>query len=395
MGHEDNNPLTYVLYNVETLAEELGTLAQRLIPPDTVTAQTAEGLRWLRSLAEIPVELREMSEFAEFAAEGARRICELVKSLRTFSRLDEAQNESLSLNDALETALSMTAKELSVRARVVRKLGLLPNVSAKQGELCQVFINLLVNASQAIEEGHVDANEIFVRTWSDDGEVFAAISDTGVGISADKLDKVFEPFFTTKPIGSGTGLGLSICTKLASSFGGRLSVKSKPRVGTTFTLSLPAVAPLAARAGPVDLDEEPLAVCASLRGRILVIDDEPIVRKVLDELLRAHDTVLAATGTEARGILLEDTAFDVILCDLMMPDLSGMELFAWLKVRDPLAAQRVVFITGGAFTPKTQAFLAAVNQPVIDKPFNPRSLRATVATLVHTARQGSSMESPA
>ncbi|MFO8070893.1 MAG: ATP-binding protein [Polyangia bacterium] len=386
-GHEVNNPLTYVLYNVETLAEDLPAVAGRLTPPDASTAQNEEGLRLVTSLAEARAELGEMSERARSAVEGARRIREIIKGMRAFSRVDEELIEPLSLNSLVETALTMAAKEISARARLVRDLGPVPNVSANRGQMCQVFLNLLVNAAHSIEEGRVDDNEISVRTRSEGGDVLAEISDTGAGISAGNLDKVFDPFFTTKPAGSGTGLGLSICMRIVSALGGTLSVESKVKVGSTFTVRLPAVAPSEDSEGPFANFDDTSAEGASPRRRILVIDDEAFVREALVGMLKDYETVVAASGTEGRSILVEDSEFDVILCDLMMPGLSGMDLFTWLKDRDPDAAKRVVFITGGAFTPKTQDFLAAVDPPTLNKPFDGAHLRASIATLIQEARR--------
>ncbi len=387
MGHEVNNPLTYLLYNLDTLAEDLPAIAKRLTPPNVSTARNEEGSRLVTLLAEARTELGEMSERARSAAEGARRIRNLVKGMREFSRVDEEHINPLSLNSLIEAALTITAKEISARARLVKDLGPVQKVSANHGQMCQVFLNLLVNAAHSIEEGQVDDNQISVRTWSEDGDVLAEISDTGVGIPTDNLDKIFDPFFTTKPIGSGTGLGLSICMKIVSALGGTLSVQSKVGVGSTFTVRLPTVVPSADSESPVAIDVDTRVEDVSPRGRILIIDDETLVCDALVGMLKEHETVVAASGKEGRSILVEDTEFDAILCDLMMPGLSGMDLFLWLKDRDPDTANRVVFITGGAFTPKTQEFLAAVNPPTLDKPFDSSRLRANISTLIHKARR--------
>jgi PAS domain S-box-containing protein len=387
MGHEVNNPLTYVLYILETLAADLPEVVKRLTSPDAPMGRDEGGHRLLPLLAEVHTELAEMSEQARTAVDGVRRIRDIVKTLRVLSRGDEEMIEPLSLSSALEAALAIADREISARARLVRDLRPVPKVAANQGRMCQVFLNLLVNAAQSIEEGHVEYNQITVCARSEGSDVLAEISDTGAGIAAKNLDKIFDPFFTTKPIGSGTGLGLSICANIVSALGGTLTVQSEVGVGSTFTVRLPTAESLTDSGGPAAGAVDSLAENVRLRGRILIIDDEDLVRQVLVEMLGDHETVVATSGTEARSILVEDTEFDVILCDLMMPDLSGMDLFAWLRDRSSDAANRVVFMTGGAFTTRASEFLAAVKPPTLNKPFGAARLQADIATLIHKARR--------
>lgn len=225
ISHEVNNPLTYLLFNLETLAEELPALVLRLAGPGS---------------GDVRPELDEMVEMLASAQHGARRIRDLVKGLRAFASVEEDLVEPLPFNALLRTALDLTASEIRGRARLVTELGEVPRVSANHGQMCQVFVNLLVNAAHSIEPGDVDGNEIRVRTWSEAGEVFAEIADTGCGIAPEDLGRIFDPFFTTRGIGSGTGLGLSIGTKIVSSLGGQLSVESKVGRGSRFTVRLPA-----------------------------------------------------------------------------------------------------------------------------------------------------------
>ena len=403
IAHEINNPLSYVLYDLETMAGELPAVAARLLPPESRAARHEEPADQEDALAATHSALAELGERARSALEGAQRVRDIVKSMRAFSHSCEERIEPLQLNDVLETALTMTAKEISTRARLVTDLDLLPPVAANKGQLCQVLLNLLINAAHAIETGHIDDNAVSVRTWSAGGDVLAAISDTGCGIPEHNLDQIFDPFFTTKPIGSGTGLGLAICMKLVTGAGGTLSVKSKVGAGSTFTLRLPAIATAAALAGdsppvaPGDaitndaIASDAIARDAPPRGRILIIDDESLVRRVLLGILKDHETVVADSGISGRDILADDLAFDVILCDLMMPGLSGMDLFSWLQQRDPAAARRVVFITGGAFTPKTREFLAAAHAPTFDKPFDVPRLQAEIAARIKAAQANGSV----
>jgi PAS domain S-box-containing protein len=384
IGHEVNNPLTYVLYNLETMVDDLPKMIRRLADHQVSKTASAADQALGGWLSELSIELQDIHERAASAVEGAQRIRDLVKGMRAFSRVDEELIEPVSFNNVVETALMMTAREISCRARLNKDLGNVPRVSANQGQMCQVFVNLLVNAAHAIEEGHVEENKITVRTWSEDGDVLGEVSDTGCGISAANLDKVFDPFFTTKPVGSGTGLGLSIAMKIVHALGGQLSVESKEGKGTKFTIRLPATA---AEPETTDAFEKASPGGELLRGRILVIDDEALVRETVVQMLSEQEVVVASSGREGKEVLSRDTGFDVILCDLMMPDVSGMELVAWLETREPSLLKRVVFVTGGAFTPRAHDFLAKGDYPRLDKPFGRDRLLHTVQRTMKATRQ--------
>ena len=225
-----------------------------------------------------------------------------------------------------------------------------------------------------------------MRTWAAGGDVFAEVSDTGTGIAPENLERIFEPFFTTKKAGKGSGLGLAICKTLIGEFGGDLRVESELGKGTRFVVRLPV------RDGePDDLEDPSPAAQAprgpSVRGRVLVVDDEASIRAVVSRLLRAdHEVVTAASGREAQALLSKDGGFDLILCDLMMPELSGMELHAWLATHDPALAKKMVFVSGGAFTPRASEYLARLENLQLAKPFDQDKLRQLAGELVAKAR---------
>jgi CheY-like chemotaxis protein len=202
----------------------------------------------------------------------------------------------------------------------------------------------------------------------------------------ENLERIFEPFFTTKAAGLGTGLGLSICRRIVAEFGGDLRVESQVNQGARFILRLPV---------EVDTHCEQRAAITSviprdpttLRGRILVVDDEEGIRKSMDRLLgRDHELVTIASGEQAQVLLEADPAFDVILCDLMMSGMSGMALHEWLAVRDPWLARQVVFITGGVFTPKSAEYLAKVGNLTLEKPLDTYNLKRVVFEKVRLAK---------
>jgi len=195
--------------------------------------------------------------------------------------------------------------------------------------------------------------------------------------------QLFTPFFTTKPIGVGTGLGLSICHQLVTALGGEIEVDTELGVGTTFAILLPAVAQ-AAHAERVTA----APAVASRRGRVLVVDDEEMVATTFSRALgRAHD-VIATDPTDAARRIAAGQEFDVILCDLMMPDITGMDLYEELSRVAPDQAARMVFITGGAFTAQGSAFLEQTKNPYLEKPVDLEALRALVTATIRSIDEG-------
>jgi CheY-like chemotaxis protein len=235
-------------------------------------------------------------------------------------------------------------------------------------------VNLLINAAQAIEEGAAERNEISIATRATEEEVLVEVSDTGAGIAPENLERLFDPFFTTKSSSGGSGLGLSICYNIVTAYGGRIEVESKPGMGSRFTVRLPI-----ARAPRVERPAVPAIRAPSRRGRILVIDDEPFVLSTITMILgRDHELVGVGGGAEALAAIEKDDHFDVVLCDLMMHKSSGMDVYGQLLKRHPQLARRVVFMTGGAYTPAARRFLARISNPCVDKPFGAADLTKVV-----------------
>jgi len=210
------------------------------------------------------------------------------------------------------------------------------------------------------------------------GRAVFEIRDTGAGIAPEIADRIFDPFFTTKPHGVGTGLGLSICRGIVLSLGGEIAVESQPGRGTTVRVALPAAPPDAELAGAF-----PAAAPMSRRGRVLVVDDEPAVASAIRRTLAPHhDVVVRGSAEEAMDAIGRGERFDAILCDLMMPGMTGMELHDALAQVAPDQASRIVVLTGGAFTPRAREFLDRVALPCCEKPFDTETLRATVRRVV-------------
>ena len=360
-AHEINNPLACILMNLETLAEDL------------------RGIR--------KGESPDLDDCIDMAVEARRcvdRIRKIVRELKAFSRTeDEERREVLDVRTALETSIDMAFNEIRHRARLVKDYGPIPPVDADESRLAQVFINLLVNAAQAIEEGNAADNEIRVLTSTDpSGAAVIEIRDTGSGIAAEALTRIFDPFFTTKPVGVGTGLGLSICHNIVAGWGGEISASNRPDRGAVFRVVLPATTRVESRA-PSTAPTPPTASSpapsrSARRVTVLVVDDEASIGASLGRLLRDHDVTITTRAREALQLALTRD-FDVIISDLMMPDMSGMELYEALRRERPEAAERVVFITGGAFTNAAQSFLERVPNVRLQKPFDGSVIRELVA----------------
>jgi PAS domain S-box-containing protein len=374
VAHEINNPLSYVLYNLETLVEDLARLAPAMqrccaalrshVGGPGFAAVAGDGGDTLAS-----AKVNDILHRAGEALHGAQRIKEIARGLGTFSRVERTEQSRVELRYPIECAVSMAFNEIKYRAKLVQDFGQIPAVLGSEGKLSQVFLNLLINAAHAIPDGSAESNRIEIRTWANDEHVFAEVKDSGKGIPAESLPRIFEPFFTTKAAGVGSGLGLAICKDILTEMGGDIQVESEVGRGTRFMIRLPVARdpPQAATVATAEKVSSP----AELRGRILVVDDEEPIRGMLKRMLdRAHEVVTVASGEEARAMIEKNASFDLILCDLMMPVMSGMDLHAWLVSHHPMLADRVVFLSGGAFTPKASAYLSSVENLKLDKPVN-------------------------
>ena len=255
---------------------------------------------------------------------------------------------------------------------------------AGAGRLSQVFLNLLINAAHAIDEGSASDNEIRVHTWAEAGQACAEVRDTGKGIDAQHVEKIFEPFFTTKQVGSGSGLGLAISKNIIESYGGTITAQGGAGRGASFIVRLPIMGAL----DDMVADEAPISTRVPVvRGRVLVVDDESGIRAGMVRMLAAHEVVEATGGAAAKRLLEADDAFDMILCDMMMPEVSGLDLHAWLRERSPGLAKQLVFVTGGAFTPRAREYLASVENITLEKPIDAKKLKKTVEEFIRVSKR--------
>ena len=353
VAHEINNPMAYVLSNLRFLAEEVHEL-ENVLPSDRMAA---------------------LSDLLAQAEDGAERVRLIVRDLKTFSSDNAGEHGPVDVQRVLDGSINMAWNEIRHRAQLERNYAELPPVRASEAKLGQVFLNLLVNAAHALPEGKATENRITVATRRVEDRVEVEVTDTGEGIPEEVAHRIFDPFFTTKPVGVGTGLGLSICHSIVQAFGGDISFRSEAGKGTTFSVTLPAA----------EAQHPAMSTAVSFRpsddgptARVLVIDDEPGVARSLRRALRGHDVSIALSGQEAIDQIQAGGSYDVIFCDLMMPDMTGMDFYSEAKTLAPGLEDRIVFMTGGAFTARARRFQQDVPNVFLDKPFDIRAIQALV-----------------
>jgi PAS domain S-box-containing protein len=376
IAHEINNPIAYVLANLGFLkvdVEAVRVLAARL----RALGEEKDSKRKLALVDELVADpalsrfLLESSEMVRECQQGAERVRDIVKGIKGFARVDDTEIGAVSVNELLDTALTMCAPEIERRARVERDYAPdLPQLVVSPGRLNQVFVNLLANAAHAIEEGAVDKHRIRVRTARDDDRVRIDISDTGKGIAPELLPHIFDPFFSTKPIGAGSGLGLPVSHEVVRGHGGDIQVTSTPGRGTTVTVHLPL------QSGRLAPEKAVAPPASATRARVLIVDDEEFLLRVFKRMIgQRHDVTTALGGRAAMARLAAATApFDAIVSDLAMPDVSGLELHRHVAEKYPGLERRMVFVTGGAYSRDGKDFLQRVPNIRLDKPFQPHEL---------------------
>jgi signal transduction histidine kinase len=372
VAHEINNPLAILMANLELAAEQLARLVRQEGGAGASDRDEASGAP--------PADPAGVIPLLQDAQEAAERVRLIVRDLRVFSRSnDEEQQGPVEIHRALESSIRMASNEIRHRAQLTKDYGQVPLVTGNEAKLSQVFINLMVNAAHAIPEGRAATNEIRIVTWTDDaGRAVVEIHDTGAGISQNVLPRIFDAFFTTKAVSAGTGLGLAICHRIITACGGGISVESQVGRGSIFRIVLPP-----ARGKPTEIKSTSSEAGPGRRGRILVVDDEKMLGTTIQRTLGGeHEVIAVTTAREAFGLLQGETHFDLVLCDLMMPQMTGMELYAELHKLAPDQTKKFVFMTGGAFTEDARRFLAQISNPSIEKPLRASKLRSFVRSLI-------------
>lgn len=357
IAHEINNPLSYAISNLEFILES-----------SSLTADMNRHL--LKSL------------------EGFLRVKDIVMGLKTFSKDPLTVEQSLNIHDILDASLRISEGEYKNHARIIKTYGASQLIRGNYSKLSQIFINLIVNAAQAMSAGHVDRNSITIET-KDLGKdrVLIRISDTGCGIPREKLKEIFDPFYSTKLDQSGTGLGLFIVQNIIADFGGEISVDSIVDEGTTFSIQLmQSSETLPSVEKSTKKIEDPIVdLKFKTNLNILIIDDEEdLAESNAETLSQFGKAQIAHNGEEALSLLMsQNFNFDVIVCDLMMPRMSGIEFSKILEEKKPGMSQRILFTTGGSYTEVASQFINTLNKvQFLGKPFRISELRAGVQNLL-------------
>jgi len=358
VAHEINNPLAYMLGSVELLERALAELAA--LHPEAGKASRI---------------VSDAQAVVANARDGVERIRGIVKDLSAFSRAVPEARHAVDVEALLDSTLSLAWNELRHRVRVIKSFVGVPDAVGDEGRLAQVFLNLILNASRAIAEDR--QGFLKISTESGDDRVVVHVEDDGVGIRPEDLPYVFEPF--GGPLAAKPSLGLAMCRNVVTALGGTITVTSKPDAGSRFTVTLRAAHALQASAvGNRARSRDRV----TNRARILIIDDEPLLGQTLRFAFQEkHDVEVVASGREALERLTRDTNFDLVLCDLMMPDVSGEHVYRAVSERTPLLLPRFVFMTGGAFTERAQEFLAHFAGRQLEKPFNIDEVEALLSEL--------------
>ncbi|RKH08642.1 hybrid sensor histidine kinase/response regulator [Corallococcus sp. CA053C] len=370
VAHEINNPLSYVTSNLAYLWERV---AQPVVPVE---------------------QLEELRQVVAEALEGAGRVRSIVRDLRTFSRAEEESHGPVDVQRAVDGALKLMRDEVQHRARLTCELEPVAAVHGNEGRLGQVVTHLLMNALQAFGDRPVEENAVRVRVRPGrEGHVLIEVEDNGQGMAMEVRQRIFDPFFTTRAPRGGTGLGLSICLTLVHAMGGHIEVASEQGQGSLFRVELPALAAQAevavppAEAAPVAAPTTVAAPAQATRAtrnlkRLLLIDDEPAVGSAVSRLLRnLYEVHVIQDAREALKRLSHGERFDAILCDLMMPGMSGMDFLVELERLAPELAPRTGLMTGGV-NPQAREFVGRRAKELLEKPFERDQLCTFVETLM-------------
>lgn len=356
LAHEVNNPAHYVKLNLGCIQDMLPS-----VEPSEVR--------------------RELDEIVTDCLAGMARIERVTRELRPFAAGGDDAPRSVDVNAMVERARAVTANQIRHRAQLEVDLAPLPPIVGQPGGLAQMFTSLLLGAAFAIDEGNADRHRIRIASRLRGDVIEVDIVDTGEP-RTDVDERAFDPFFTARTGGEATGVSLSLAAETARAHGGTVRIVRLDDGTTCTRVSLPVdnTASAVARSRPIPIRGRPVGAG---RPRLLMIDDEELVLRAYERAFGGdYDVVVAASGEEAIARLERGDQFDAILCDLMMPRMDGASVFEEIAARWPHLVDRVVFCSGGAFTPRAEAFAARVSNPVLHKPLTVAAVAQVLTELL-------------
>jgi len=362
VAHEINNPLTSVI-----------------------------GFSQLLMNKDIPDDIRANLQVIN---SQAQRVAKIVENLLTFARQHESCREYVDINESITKALELRSYEMRTNTTqlMTRLVPDLPQTLANANQIQQVVLNIILNAEKEMTKAH-NRGKLSIKTERIGDRIRISFTDDGPGISKENLDRIFDPFFTTREVGDGTGLGLSICHSIIAQHGGRLYAESELGEGATFVIELPIVADTDLTESVEVIEEEPQEQGGV---KILVVDDEPTILHFLKILLTEQgyevETVDSAHVALER---LHSERYDLILLDIKLPVMNGIELYRHIEAMDLTLAQRIILITGDIMGASTKDFLDETKVPYIAKPFSIEHLNKEMNRILtkEPVRQQSSKES--
>ena len=364
LAHEINNPLAYVMGNLEQASDTLEDWDGTSPLDGTMITHVAGMLRDARG--------------------GAQQVSRIVGDLKNFCRGGEPRLEPVQVEEVFRTTEVLALSHLRNRAKLEIDNRLpepVMNCSTRLGQIC---LNLVLNAAQAFSDENPRTNRVILRAFTNRaGHSVLQVEDNGPGIPAHHLGRIFELFFTTGKAGQGSGLGLSVCHQLVRSLGGTLTVESHSDSGTIFTATFPqTVEGFQSQVVEVEESSTQSQGARKQSARVLIVDDEERIGRMLERNLAGHHVQRTTRGLEALEWIRKGEEFDIVLCDIMMPELNGMDLLHRVREEAPDLESRFVFMTGGAFSSSARRFPDEIQNPVLEKPFDLRAVDAVVASSV-------------
>jgi len=354
VAHEINNPLTYVLANLEEASNRIAELGE----------------------TDLEANLQKANQCLHIATEGAGRVQRTIQDLKTLSRSDDEPILPVDVQEVLDSTIGIALNTVKHRGKLNTSHEQTRSALANKSRLGQVFLNLIINASESQPEAR--DLQIHIESYETKEHIVVEIRDTGSGIPTEQLDRIFDPYYTTKPVGVGTGLGLWVSRNLLHNMGGEIEVESTVGEGSLFRIKLEATneKPAPPQAAPIHAPRQ------EVKANILIVDDEPAIVDLVADILLPYHKVSQASGGNMALDSIQKGNFDLVICDLMMPDLSGMDLYEHLLELPQRDMPKFLFLTGGAVNEKSRQFVNNPAHTVLQKPFQPKILRNAVQDLL-------------